>query len=269
VTRFLSFDVEDWFHSHNLAPELSRDGWDEYELRVRENTRRILSMLDDHDTRATFFVLGHVAERAPELVGEIDARGHEVASHGYDHRLLYEQTPEEVREDLQRSLGLLESLTDQPIRGYRAPSFTITEEALDVLAALGFEYDSSHFPAPAHDRYGSVEVADGATVTTTRNGLTEVQLPLLEAFGLDVPWAGGGYFRFIPYPVYRRGVKRIASSRDFVFYLHPWEIDPDQPRISGIPLSYRLRHYTNLERTERRLDRLLADFDWRPLGDRV
>lgn len=269
TAKYLSFDVEDWFHSHNLLPGLDRERWDEYDLRVVESTRRILDLLDDHETRATFFVLGHVADRAPELVEEIDTRGHEVASHGYGHELLYEQSRAEVEADVGRSLDLLEPLVDQPIRGYRAPSFTITEWALEILADLGIEYDSSHFAAPVHDRYGSIDVADDATFTTTRNGLAEVQMPLLDAFGVQVPWAGGGYFRFIPYAVYRRGVERIARSRDFVFYLHPWELDPGQPRVSGVPRSYRIRHYTNLDRTERSLDRLLADFDWQPIGDAV
>lgn len=266
---YLSFDVEDWFHSHNLRPGLDWNRWDEYELRVVENTRRILDLLSQHDTTATFFVLGHVADRAPELVAEIDDRGHELASHGYGHELLYEQSHEEVRADIERSVQLLSSLADQPIRGYRAPSFSITEGALDVLVDVGVEYDSSRFPASGHDRYGDVAVTSTETITTTTNGLTEVQLPLLDLTVAEVPWAGGGYFRFIPYPVYRRGLGRIAEHRDVVFYLHPWEIDPDQPRVTDVPFQYRLRHYANLDRTEPRLERLLADFDWQPIEQAV
>lgn len=262
---YLSFDVEDWFHSHNLRPGLDWEAWDDYELRVVESTRRLLNLLDDHETKATFFVLGYVADRAPNLVTEIEARGHEVASHGYNHELLYEQSETAVRDDLQRSVEVLSSLVDQPIRGYRAPSFTITEHAIDVLADLGVEYDSSRFPAPIHDRYGSIKVTSSETVTTARNRLTEVQLPLLDVGLTQIPWAGGGYFRFIPYPIYQRGVERISRQRDFVFYLHPWELDPEQPRITDVPFQYRVRHYTNLDRTEARLDRLLADFDWEPI----
>lgn len=264
---YLSVDVEDWFHSHNLRPGLDWDAWDEYELRVVENTRHILDMLDDHDTKATFFVLGYVADRAPELVREIDERGHELASHGYNHELLYEQSEADVRADIERSVEALSALTDQPIRGYRAPSFTITDHAIEVLADLGFEYDSSSFPAPVHDRYGSIDVAGSETFTTTSNGLREVQLPLLDVGVTEIPWAGGGYFRFIPYPIYRRGVERISRHRDFVFYLHPWELDPHQPRVTDVPLQYRVRHYTNLDRTARRLDRLLGAFDWEPIGN--
>lgn len=265
----LSFDVEDWFHAHNLRQVVARDEWDDCEFRVAENTRRILDLLDDHETKATFFVLGWVADRVPDLVREIDNRGHEIASHGYNHELLYEQTSEEVRADLERSLDVLGELTDQRIRGYRAPSFSITDAATDALPDLGFEYDSSSFPVSNHDRYGSLSGGATETFAELNNGLVEAQLPRLEALGKGIPWAGGGYFRFIPYPVYRRGVERIASERDFIFYLHPWELDPDQPKFDELPLSYRVRHYTNLEKTASRLDRLLADFDWKPIAERA
>lgn len=267
TANLLSFDIEDWFHSHNLREGLDRDEWDSYELRVDENTRRILDLLDDRDCRATFFVLGYVAERAPALVEEISRRGHEVASHGYGHDPLYELSEAELREDLGRSLDALEPHVDGAVAGYRAPSFSIHPEAVGVLSELGFEYDSSSFPFDGHDRYGSIEVDSEETVTRTDQGLREVQLPLLDIGPFDIPWAGGGYFRFIPYPVFRRGVSRIGDGRDFVFYLHPWELDPGQPVVEGVDYSYRVRHYTNLEKTERRLDRLLGDFDWQPIGE--
>lgn len=267
MTRYmLSFDVEDWFHAHNLRPAVDRSDWEDCEPRVGRNTRAILELLDDHGTRATFFVLGWVAERFPGLVEEIDDRGHEVASHGYGHELLYELTDEQRREDLQRSLDILEPLVDGEIRGYRAPSFSITDRAAEQLSELGFEYDSSSFAAPVHDRYGELSTlaAGEGTFTAFQNGLREARLPLLEVAGLDVPWAGGGYFRFIPYPVFRRGVERIARTDNFIFYLHPWELDPDQPR-HDLPLSNRIRHYTNLRKTRGRLDRLLSDFEWEPI----
>ena len=263
----LSFDVEDWFHAHNLKSAVSRDEWDDCEFRVEQNTLRILDLLDDHDTTATFFVLGWVADRVPDVVRAIDERGHEIASHGYNHRLLYEQSREEMRADLERSLDVLGELTDQRIRGYRAPSFSITDEAVDALADLGFAYDSSSFPVSGHDRYGSLSARSSETFAELDGGLVEAQLPKLGTGRFGVPWAGGGYFRFVPYPVYRRGVERIARSRDFIFYLHPWELDPEQPRFSELPLSYRVRHYTNLDETAGRLDRLLADFDWGPICD--
>ena len=264
---YLSIDVEDWFHSHNLWPALDREKWDEYELRVVENTRRILDLLDEYDTKATFFVLGHVAQRAPELAGEIEDRGHEVASHGYNHELLYEQSETEVRDDLRRAKQLLESQVDQEVVGYRAPSFSITESAIETLSDLGFEYDSSRFPAPVHDRYGDVSVQSSETFTRTESGLTEVQLPLFEWSKVRIPWAGGGYFRFIPYPIFRRGIDRISEHRDFVFYLHPWELDPEQPKVRDVNRFSRLRHYQNLKKTEKRFERLLSAFKWKPISD--
>lgn len=264
--HLLSFDVEDWFHSLNLQPALDRSKWNDYELRVVQNTHRILDLLAKHDTKATFFILGHVADRAPELVQEIDERGHEVASHGYNHELLYDQSVDEVRNDLRRSKELLDSVIAGSVTGYRAPSFSITESALETLSELGFEYDSSHFPVKFHDRYGDINVTSAETVTSTDVGLTEVQLPSLDFLRIQIPWAGGGYFRVIPYWIYRRGIEQISTHRDFVFYLHPWELDSEQPRFDEIPYNYRLRHYTNLEKTEARLDRLLTDFDWEPIG---
>jgi len=266
---YLTIDVEDWFHPHNLWEALNQDKWDEYELRVQHGTNKILDLLDEYDTKATFFVLGHVADRAPELVAEIADRGHEIASHGYNHRLLYEQDKEGVREDIARSIDLLESITGQQIQGYRAPSFSITEWAIDILEDLGLSYDSSRFAASVHDRYGELSVESTDTFSELRDGFTEVQLPLLDAAVTKVPWAGGGYFRVIPYPIYKRGVKRIVNQRDYVFYLHPWELDPEQPRVTDAKFQHRIRHYTNLERTERNFERLLSDFDWKPIYENV
>jgi polysaccharide deacetylase family protein (PEP-CTERM system associated) len=262
---YLTFDIEDWFHSPNLQLGLDRDLWDTYELRVQKTTRKILEQLETYNIEATFFILGHVAKRAPDLVEEIDSQGHEIASHGYNHELLYEQSPEEIRNDISRSQDMLQSLASQPIRGYRAPCFSITEEAVDILAELGFEYDSSLFRAPVHDRYGSVQTIDARTFTETRNGFNEVQLPLLNIPFTRLPWAGGGYFRVIPYRLFRQGIRRILRHRDFVFYCHPWEIDPEQPQVTDIPLQYRIRHYTNLNRTEKRLEKLFNDFEWKPI----
>ncbi|QSG01711.1 XrtA system polysaccharide deacetylase [Natranaeroarchaeum sulfidigenes] len=265
---YLSFDVEDWFHSHNLN-SLDQSRWDEYELRVQHGMNRILDLLDKHDAKGTFFVLGYIADRAPDVVAEIDDRGHEIASHGYNHRLLYEQEPEEVRADIARSVDLLESITENRVRGYRAPSFSITDWAIEILDDLGFEYDSSLFAAPIHDRYGGLSFDSTETFAEIRDGFTEVQLPLIDAKITRIPWAGGGYFRAIPYPIYERGLKRIAKRRDCVFYLHPWELDPDQPRVNDVKWQYRTRHYMNIGRTERKLECLLSDFDWKPIGESV
>jgi polysaccharide deacetylase family protein (PEP-CTERM system associated) len=270
MTCLLSFDVEDWFHAHNLRPAVSRAEWERCESRVVENTQKILSLLDKHDTKATFFILGWVAERHPELVEEIAQGEHEIASHGYNHRLLYRQSQEEIRADLERSVELLRSIVDVPVRGYRAPSFSITDEAIDVLKGLGFRYDSSSFAFAAHDRYGQLESTESeasGTFVTLSNGLLEARLPQVKVpvLGATIPWAGGGYFRFIPYSMYRRGVRRVACERPFIFYLHPWDLDPDQPRHRTLPWTYQIRHYTNLEKTRARLDRLLAEFEWQPI----
>lgn len=266
---YLSIDVEDWFHSHNLWDALDRGKWNDYELRVVENTRLILDLLDEYNTRATFFMLGHVAHRAPDLAPEIERRGHEVASHGFSHELLYEQSETAMWTDLRRAKRLLESQVKQDIVGYRAPSFSITESAIEALVDLGFEYDSSRFPAPVHDRYGDIGVQGTETFTRTDSGLTEVQLPLFEWSKLRIPWAGGGYFRFIPYPVFKFGIDRISEERDFVFYLHPWELDPEQPRVEGVGRAYRMRHYWNLGRVKDRFERLLSSYEWQAIGEEI
>lgn len=266
MSYYLSFDVEEWFHAHNLRPAVSPSQWDRRESRVVETTTAILDILDRHDTEATFFVLGWVADRHPELVGRIADRGHEVASHGYDHELLYDKTPEEVRQDVERSLRTLEGIVDGPVRGYRAPSFSVVDWALDVLRDLGIEYDSSSYAVAGHDRYGSLSLeADASETFVDVDGLTEVRLAQLSLGPLSIPWSGGGYFRFIPYPVFERGVRRVGRDRDFVFYLHPWELDSEIPRVDGLPATNRLRHYTNLSKTAGRLDALIEAFDWEPI----
>jgi polysaccharide deacetylase family protein (PEP-CTERM system associated) len=256
----LSVDVEDWFQTHNLQPAVDRDSWEQRESRVVENVNRLLRLFDRYDATATFFVLGWIADHHPEVVRAIDDHGHRIACHGYNHRLLYDQSPEEVRADVERSLDAITSLTEQQPVGYRAPSFSITDWAADILSDLGFEYDSSLYRVENHGRYGSVSTDRSGGTTRLQSGLREVELPVFDLPGLTVPCAGGAYFRLLPYPIFKQIVDR--ASEQFVFYLHPWEIDPGQPRVSDAPLSYRLRHYTNLDKTEGRLRRLLDDFDW-------
>ncbi len=261
VINALSFDIEDWFQVENLKSAISGGQWDSCDLRVVNNTRKILELLRRHQTRATFFILGWVAERCHELVREIASEGHEVASHGYGHDLVYTQTPEEFRRDIRRSKEILEGLTGTTVQGYRAPSFSITPEtpwAIDVLAEEGFTYDSSVFPTSFHDRYGF----NGSSRFPFRfeNGLVEVPLSTVRFGGKNIPAAGGGYFRLFPYLLFRHLAQRINNEgRALVFYLHPWELDPGQPRIP-IRHDYRFRHYVNLRKTELRLDQLLGDF---------
>ena len=222
-------------------------------------------MFEQFDVKATFFVLGWVAERHPQLVREIAARGHEIACHGFSHRLVYQQSPEEFYEETLRSKSLLEDITGTEIFGYRAASYSVVREslwALDILVELGFIYDSSIFPVH-HDRYGIPDAKRAPHRMSTPKGKSIVEWPLATAsiFGVRLPVAGGGYFRLLPYWLSHWGLASINRSeqRPFIFYLHPWEIDPAQPRVSASWLS-RFRHYTNLGKCEERLRRLLGEF---------
>ena len=270
VLNGLSFDVEDWFQVENLKDTISFKQWEGCDLRVIQNTRRILSLLEKHQTRATFFVLGWIAEKCPSLIKEITAGGHEIASHGYGHELIYKLTPNEFHKDIKRSKEILESITATPVLGYRAPSFSITPEsewAIDVLKDLGFTYDSSIFPTSFHNRYGF----NGSSCLPFRfgNGLFEIPLSTYHFGGANFPLAGGGYFRLFPYAYFRHFFQRLNKhGKPIVFYLHPWELDPEQPRLK-IRLDYRFRHYVNIEKTEKRLEKLLKDFQFVPLRNLV
>ncbi|HWQ37240.1 MAG TPA: XrtA system polysaccharide deacetylase [Burkholderiales bacterium] len=265
----MTVDVEDYFHVSALAPSIDRNTWSSRQSRVVGNTRRLLALFEEFGVRGTFFVLGWVGERFPQLVKEIAARGHEIACHGFSHRLVYEQSPKEFREETVRSKKLLEDISGSEVLGYRAASYSIVEEslwALDILAELGFVYDSSIFPV-RHDRYGIPDAERRPHRMTTPNGSAILEWPLATAsiFGLRLPVAGGGYFRLFPYWLSRWGLESIngREARPFIFYLHPWEIDPGQPRVPASWLS-RFRHYTNLHKCEERLRRLLGEFEFAP-----
>ncbi|SPP99522.1 Polysaccharide deactylase family protein, PEP-CTERM locus subfamily [Candidatus Sulfobium mesophilum] len=268
ILNALSFDIEDWFQVENLKGAIAPDQWDACDLRVVQNSRKILSLLEKNGTKATFFVLGWIAEKCPGLVKEIAEQGHEIASHGYGHELVYKQTPKMFHNDISRSKAILESITGRQVLGYRAPSFSITPEtpwALDILKDLDFVYDSSIFPTSFHDRYGF----NGSSRFPFRfeNGLIEMPLSTVKVRKANVPIAGGGYFRLYPYSLFRYCCKRLnRDGKSVVFYLHPWELDPEQPRVN-IRYQYRFRHYVNLGKTEKRLARLLADFRFGPIGD--
>jgi polysaccharide deacetylase family protein (PEP-CTERM system associated) len=261
----MTVDVEDYFHVSALAGSIARDRWDSMEYRAEASTGRLLELFADRGMHATFFVLGWVAERSPGLVRRIAAAGHEVACHGQSHELVYRQAPAVFREETLRSKACLEDLIGSPVRGYRAASYSITREslwALDVILDAGFAYDSSVFPI-RHDVYGLPEAPLRPARITAPSGRTLVEFPLsvAEVLGLRLPVAGGGYFRLLPYAVTRAGLRHVNRSArsPFVFYLHPWEVDPDQPRIAA-PLKSRFRHYTNLDVCETRLVRLLSEF---------
>jgi polysaccharide deacetylase family protein (PEP-CTERM system associated) len=263
----LTVDVEDYFQVAAFARQIHPATWDGIPLRVEANTKRLLDLFAEHQVNATFFVLGWVAERCPGLVRAIVERGHEVACHGYSHQLIYDQTPAVFREETARAKACLEDQTQRPVLGYRAASYSITQRslwALDTLVELGFAYDSSIFPIH-HDRYGIPGSPRWPHRLRAPAGGSLVEFPpsTLELLGYRLPVGGGGYFRLYPYAVTRFALRRLnqAERRAFIFYVHPWEIDPDQPPIESGWLSS-FRHYTNLSRCEGRLRQLLRDFQF-------
>lgn len=267
----LSIDVEDWFHAANLAGVVPREAWDDCELRVERNTMRMLEILDASNVRATFFVLGWVAERCPGLVRAIAGGGHEVACHGHGHQLVSSLQPSEFRADVSRAKHYLEDLLGVPMRGYRAPSFSITDWAIPILQELGFDYDSSAVPTIAHDRYGKLTGVDAGTpVTLLRDGFHEVCISCLRLGKRGIPWGGGGYFRLAPYALWVQGMRAILrSGRPYVFYIHPWEIDAGQPRMSGMKATEMFRHRVNLGRCEERFTALAGAFRWTTIRDLI
>jgi polysaccharide deacetylase family protein (PEP-CTERM system associated) len=265
-TNALTIDFEDWYQ----GLEIPHTQWEGMEERIQEAGRRTLAILAEAGARGTFFVLGWVAERHPELVREIARAGHEVATHGWSHAFVYNMTPESFREELSRSITLLAGLSGRPILGHRAPFFSITQKslwALDIMEELGLRYDSSIFPV-ANYRYG----IEGAprwphTLDSSRSGFTEFPITTWQVMGKNVPMGGGAYFRIFPYAVTRHALRSInRDGHPVVFYLHPWELDPDHPRIP-LPRRIALTHYANLPATEPRFRRLLRDFRFAPMSE--
>jgi len=270
VVNAMTIDVEDYFQVSAFDHVVSRDQWETLESRVCGNTERLLNIFENAGVKGTFFVLGWVANRFPDLVRRIARAGHEIASHGYAHRLIYEQTPAAFREDVKRAKGLLEQVSGQPVNGYRAPSYSVREDtlwAIDVLVEEGHTYDASVYPIH-HDRYGMPNAPRHPYVAAGRTGtILEAPGSTIRFGSVNFPVGGGGYFRLLPYAWTRMGIARInrAEGRPAIFYLHPWEIDPDQPRFNP-GLIGRFRHYRNLTKTEGRLRALLSDFQFAPLN---
>lgn len=266
----LTIDVEDYFQVAALAEAVRRDDWNAMEYRVEANTDRLLELFDQRQVKATFFTLGWVAEKSPALVRRIRDAGHEIASHGFSHQLIYKQTKTEFKEETHRSKSVLEEIIGEPIHGYRAASYSITKQsrwALDVLFEEGFTWDSSIFPVH-HDRYGMPGTPFEPYLLQTPNGgtLTEFPLSTCPLGNYRLPVAGGGYFRLFPYWLSRWGLGRInKAGKPFIFYLHPWEIDTGQPRLKVKALS-RFRHYNNLDKCMGRLENLLDDFSFAPVS---
>ena len=259
----LSFDVEEHFQVSAFWSASRRRQWDQFESRVERNTRRIADILAQKKTQATFFVLGWVAERYPGLIKALADQGHEIASHGYGHELITGQTPGMFRDDVRKAKGILEDICGKRVYGYRAPSFSITKDtkwAISILIEEGYLYDSSIFPV-RHDRYGMPDATPTIHLLHTEAGcIWEVPPSTTGILGIRLPVSGGGYFRLFPYPILRQLLKRIErAGHPLVMYLHPWELDPDQPKMQGSCLSM-FRHYNNLHKTEDRLRSLLEDF---------
>ena len=272
LVNALTFDVEDYYHVQAFAGVIRPSNWDSYPSRVEKNTYRVLQILNSRGIRATFFVLGWVAERCRALVKEIFRAGHEIGSHGYNHEMIRPGGVTAFRNDILRGKSLLEDQIGIAVKIYRAPSYSITSEtlwALEILAETGFESDSSIFPI-FHDNYGIPDAPRFPYYISLKNGGNIVEFPpsTLRICGANFPVAGGGYFRLYPYSATARAIRHINDTerRPALVYLHPWEIDPDQPRIAAGWRS-RLRHYHHLHSTEPKLLRLLDDFSWAPMSD--
>jgi peptidoglycan-N-acetylglucosamine deacetylase len=287
----LTIDVEDWFQVENLRFRCPTSSWASYELRVEKNVHRLLDLFDEisnqrsaekpttdnqpitdnfeqRKVRATFFILGWVAERLPNLVREIHSRGHEVASHGFFHELCTDVSRIELRRDLLDSKKLLEDTIGTRVYGYRAPSFSVSEDALAIIEECEFTYDSSYNSFAMNKRYGKISLIGGQQrgiaillnhhSTVGSRNLYELPISNLKFAGRVFPWGGGGYFRFLPYTIYQIGVKHIIAKEDaYLFYMHPWEIDPEQPRVRDLPASHKFRHYVNLDKCYSKLSRFL------------
>ena len=264
MVNALSVDVEDYFQVSAMAPYVARSDWDAIPCRVERNVDRLLELFERRNAHATFFVLGWIAERFPEVVRRIVAQGHELASHGYAHLRATDQAPEEFLADIVRTKNVLEELAGVVVSGYRAPSFSIGSEnpwAFDCIVEAGYRYSSSIYPV-RHDHYG---VPDAPRFPyRARDGLLEIPITTVRVLGRNFPAGGGGYFRLAPYALSRWAIQSVneTDGRPANFYLHPWEIDPEQPRIRGTSLKTRFRHYLNLGRMEARLARLTSEFNW-------
>ncbi|GAB6905483.1 Polysaccharide deacetylase family protein [Desulfosarcina cetonica] len=294
----ITIDVEDWFQVENFKSSISYDSWHRQELRVERNTHRLLDLFDEMGRtpqsttqynqlkqqtysankpaiRATFFVLGWIARKCPDLVREIHRRGHEIASHGVDHHLCNAQSVSDLRKDLNDSKKLLEDITGDEVYGYRAPSFSVNDGVLKIIQDAGYRYDASYNSFDRHGRYGKLNIS-----AFKQSGIAyqvsdhfheipvsnldfdfKIQNSKLNIQNFSLPWGGGGYFRLIPYAIFRQGVQRILSSADaYSFYLHPWEVDPEQPKVKEAPAAFKFRHYINLASTMKKIRRLLKDF---------
>jgi polysaccharide deacetylase family protein (PEP-CTERM system associated) len=268
----LTFDIEDYYQVEAFKKYIRFEAWPRYPSRVVENTRKIIDILDQRNVKATFFILGWIAERFPDMIRRLTDDGHEIATHGYAHHMVYTQTPADFEKDLALSLEILETISGRKVIGYRAPTYSIIEEtywAFDILVKYNLRYDSSIFPI-THDRYG---VPDGERFPhqihrDTGTTIMEFPLSTLRFGKWNFPIAGGGYMRLLPYWVLKKGIQHLNHQQQpCIIYLHPWELDPEQPKISNIPVTTRVRHYLNLRSTATKLRQLIHDFEFAPIKE--
>jgi polysaccharide deacetylase family protein (PEP-CTERM system associated) len=271
MQNILSFDIEEHFQVSGLAAAISRKDWEKHSSRVEKNTDTILAILDRHQVKATFFVLGWIAERHQSMIKKISASKHEIASHGYEHKLIYDMTPNEFAVDVKKSLDIIEGITGVKVKGFRAPSFSLSAndiEKFQILASLGITYDSSLFPMK-HFRYGdatSIPLAPFDIIDKGKAIIKEYPMTVVDFMGRRIPAGGGGYFRLYPDFLIRRNFRKVnAENRPVIVYLHPWEFDPEQPRIKGAGFGNTYRHYCNLKKTANKLDNLLTNFMFGPI----
>lgn len=262
----MTVDVEDYFQVSAFEPYIAKEKWDTLPHRVEKNTHQILDIFEDRNIKATFFTLGWVAERYPDLIRRIIQDGHELACHGYEHIRVTEQTPEEFRIDVSRTKKILEDMSGREIKGYRAASYSISAGnlwALDVLWEEGFKYSSSIYPVK-HDLYGMPEAPRFIYEPIENQDFKEIPITTVRFGNKNLPCGGGGFFRFYPYAFSKWAFNRINNQeqQSGIFYFHPWEIDPEQPRQQGLSLKTKIRHYLNLDKMENRIKRLLTDFNW-------
>ena len=271
ITNAFTVDVEDYYQVEAFSQHIQRSDWNDYPSHVERNTDEILLLLDNKSVKGTFFTLGCVAEKHPSIVRKIVEQGHEIASHGYSHKLIYKQSHEEFKQETIKSKAILEDNAQTEVRGYRAATYSITREslwALDILVDAGFIYDSSIFPI-RHDRYGIPDINPLPHILTTPRGQTIVEFPIstLKTKLLNVPIAGGGYFRLFPYAFTKWALGKVnQQNSEFVFYIHPWEIDKSQPVIKGAGFTTRFRHYNNIGKCKQRLEKLLVDFNFNTIN---
>lgn len=267
----LSFDIEDWFNSDNFKNIIRRSDWDNLSFHVIETTKILLDILEEHNIKATFFILGWIANRSKYLVRIIYEKGHEIASHGYDHQLIYQLNFKQLKNDFRLSKMILEDIIGEEVFGYRAPSFSITDEAIIALKEEGYHYDSSFFDVTYHDRYGKVTINKNnyfRNIIKLDGDFYEVPISNLKLLGIKIPWGGGGYFRLIPYWLFEMGVKiKLKKDNIFVFYLHPWELDEHIPFINLKNPILHIRQYYGIKRTKKKFERFINKFKFLPIKE--